>query len=141
MIGKNLESKRMEMVESQIYARGVEDRSILKAMRKVPRHVFVPSDYSESAYADRPLPIGHGQTISQPYMVAVMTEALRLKGQEKVLEVGTGSGYQAAILAEIVGHVVTLERSSTNLSRTEIGSTTRESVFGRILAAPLETWR
>jgi protein-L-isoaspartate(D-aspartate) O-methyltransferase len=110
MIGKNLESKRMEMVESQIYARGIEDRSVLQAIRKVPRHVFVPSDYSDSAYADRPLPIGHGQTISQPYMVAVMTEALRLEGHERVLEVGTGSGYQAAILAEIVDHVVTLER-------------------------------
>ena len=110
MIGRNLESKRMDMVESQIHARGVEDALVLHAMRKVPRHVFVPPDYSDSAYADRPLPIGHGQTISQPYMVAVMTEAMKLEGREKVLEVGTGSGYQAAILAEIVDHVVTLER-------------------------------
>jgi protein-L-isoaspartate(D-aspartate) O-methyltransferase len=106
----NLESKRRQMVDHQIHARGVEDRLVLEAMRKVPRHVFVPQEYLDSAYADRPLPIGHGQTISQPYMVAVMTEALRLTGREKVLEVGTGSGYQAAILAEIVDHVVSLER-------------------------------
>jgi protein-L-isoaspartate(D-aspartate) O-methyltransferase len=98
------------MVDHQIQARGVEDRRVLDAMRKVPRHVFVPREYVDSAYADRPLPIGLGQTISQPYMVAVMTEALKLEGHEKVLEVGTGSGYQAAILAEIVDHVVTLER-------------------------------
>jgi len=82
----------------------------LEALKKVPRHVFVPPDYSDSAYADRPLPIGLGQTISQPYMVAIMTETMNLEGHEKVLEVGTGSGYQAAILAEIVDHVVSLER-------------------------------
>lgn len=110
MCGGNLESKRHQMVDHQIQARGVEDHLVLDAMRKVPRHVFVPREYADSAYADRPLPIGHGQTISQPYMVAVMTEALKLSGHEKVLEVGTGSGYQAAILAEIVDHVVTLER-------------------------------
>jgi protein-L-isoaspartate(D-aspartate) O-methyltransferase len=106
----NLETKRRQMVDGQIQARGVEDRLVLDAMRKVPRHVFVPEDFVDSAYADRPLPIGEGQTISQPYMVALMTEALRLEGHEKVLEVGTGSGYQAAILAEIADHVVTLER-------------------------------
>ena len=110
MIGGNLESKRHQMVDHQIHARGIEDRLVLEAMRKVPRHVFVPPEYEDSAYADRPLPIGHGQTISQPYMVAVMTEALKLAGHERVLEVGTGSGYQAAILAEIVDHVVSLER-------------------------------
>jgi protein-L-isoaspartate(D-aspartate) O-methyltransferase len=98
------------MVETQIKARGIENRLVLEALKKVPRHVFVPPDYSDSAYADRPLPIGLGQTISQPYMVAIMTETMNLEGHEKVLEVGTGSGYQAAILAEIVDHVVSLER-------------------------------
>jgi protein-L-isoaspartate(D-aspartate) O-methyltransferase len=106
----NLEAKRCDMVEHQIQSRGVEDRLVLDAMRKVPRHLFVPRERADSAYADRPLPIGCGQTISQPYMVAVMTEALGLKGPEKVLEIGTGSGYQAAILAEIADHVVSLER-------------------------------
>jgi protein-L-isoaspartate(D-aspartate) O-methyltransferase len=112
MCSHNLETIRIEMVEHQIKARGVKDPRVLAAMRKVPRHVFVPADYADSAYADRPLPIGCGQTISQPYMAAVMTEALQLKGDEKVLEVGTGSGYQAAILAEIVARVVTVERQA-----------------------------
>jgi protein-L-isoaspartate(D-aspartate) O-methyltransferase len=85
---------------------------VLNAMKKVPRHVFIPDEYADSAYDDRPLPIGRGQTISQPYMVAAMTEALGLTGNENVLEVGTGSGYQAAILAEIARHVITLERVS-----------------------------
>jgi protein-L-isoaspartate(D-aspartate) O-methyltransferase len=115
MFGRNLESKRMEMVEYQISARGVKSRLVLEAMKKVPRHLFVPADYVDSAYADRPLPIGQGQTISQPYMVAAMTEALKLEGHEKVLEIGTGSGYQAAILAEIVDHVVTVESWRTRL--------------------------
>ncbi len=110
MISGNLESDRLKMVETQIKARGIENRLVLEALKKVPRHVFVPPDYSDSAYADRPLPIGLGQTISQPYMVAIMTETMNLEGHEKVLEVGTGSGYQAAILAEIVDHVVSLER-------------------------------
>ena len=98
------------MVEHQIKARGIKNDPVLEAMRKVPRHLFVPSESLDSAYSDRPLPIGHGQTISQPYMVAVMTEALEFEGGEKVLEVGTGSGYQAAVLAEIAGHVMTTER-------------------------------
>jgi protein-L-isoaspartate(D-aspartate) O-methyltransferase len=110
LVGSNLESQRQEMVEYQIRARGVNDPLVLEAMRKVPRHLFVPPEYLDSAYTDRPLPIGYGQTISQPYMVAVMTEALKLQGHERVLEVGTGSGYQAAVLAEIVDHVVSLER-------------------------------
>jgi len=110
MIRSNLEFKRLEMVEHQIQARGVKDPLVLAAMRKVPRHLFVPKEYEESAYDDRPLPIGHGQTISQPYMVASMTEALKLEGGEKVLEVGAGSGYQAAILAEIADRVVSIER-------------------------------
>jgi protein-L-isoaspartate(D-aspartate) O-methyltransferase len=100
---------REAMVAEQIVARGVRDTATLRALRKVPRHLFVPSPYSDEAYADHPLPIGHGQTISQPYIVAFMTEALGLKGGEKVLEVGTGSGYQAAVLAEIASHVYTIE--------------------------------
>lgn len=97
------------MVESQIEARGVKDEKILETMRKVPRHIFVSKDMKPYAYNDEPLPIGEGQTISQPYIVAYMTEVLQLKGGEKVLEVGTGSGYQAAILAEIVREVFTIE--------------------------------
>jgi protein-L-isoaspartate(D-aspartate) O-methyltransferase len=112
MPGLNMEARRLDMVERQIRARGVSDPLVLAAMRKVPRHLFVPEDFRNSAYEDRPLPIGHGQTISQPYMVAIMTENLRLEGGEKVLEVGTGSGYQSAVLAEIAGHVVTIERKS-----------------------------
>lgn len=104
------EKKRNQMVDYQIQARGVDDPLVLAAMRKVPRHLFVPREYEQSAYDDRPLPIGYGQTISQPYMVAVMTQALKLEGDERILEVGTGSGYQAAILAEIADHVVSVER-------------------------------
>lgn len=98
-----------QMVETQIKARGIKDEKVLSAMLKVPRHEFVPSLWRFLAYADRPLPIGEGQTISQPYIVALMTELLELKGTEKVLEIGTGSGYQAAILAEIVPEVYTIE--------------------------------
>lgn len=97
------------MVKSQITARGVVDPLVLAAMAKIPRHLFVPEDLRSSAYADEPLPIGQGQTISQPYIVAYMTEALGLRGGEKVLEVGTGSGYQTAVLAEIAGTVWTIE--------------------------------
>ena len=97
------------MVSEQIEARGVLDERVLAAMRSVPRHRFVPSSFQDAAYADRPLPIGHEQTISQPYIVAFMTAALELDGGEKVLEIGTGSGYQAAVLAEIVGDVYTIE--------------------------------
>jgi len=97
------------MVERQIIARGIKDELVLEAMRKVPRHKFVPRSQLPYAYADHPLPIGEGQTISQPYIVALMTELLELKGDEKVLEIGTGSGYQAAVLAEIVKEVYTIE--------------------------------
>jgi len=100
---------REEMVAAQIEARGVRDARTLAAMRKVPRHLFVPAALAGDAYADHPLPIGHGQTISQPYIVAFMTEALGLRGGETVLEVGTGSGYQAAVLAEIAARVDTIE--------------------------------
>jgi protein-L-isoaspartate(D-aspartate) O-methyltransferase len=100
---------REDMVRGQIEARGVRDPLTLAALRKVGRHLFVPPDQVAAAYADHPLPIGHEQTISQPYIVAFMTEALGLKGGETVLEVGTGSGYQAAVLAEIASRVYTIE--------------------------------
>ena len=101
--------KRERMVESQIETRGVKDKNVLQAMRKVPRHLFVQENMRRYAYQDEPLIIGEGQTISQPYIVAYMTEALQLKGHERVLEVGTGSGYQAAILAEIAHKVFSVE--------------------------------
>jgi protein-L-isoaspartate(D-aspartate) O-methyltransferase len=100
---------RNAMVDEQIVARGVQDPLVLKAMRKVPRHRLVPEAVRPLSYEDHPLPIGEEQTISQPYIVALMTELLRLKGGEKVLEVGTGSGYQAAVLAEIAAKVFTIE--------------------------------
>jgi len=106
--GEYARERRM-MTESQIRARGVGDPLVLAAMAAVPRHVFVPEGLQVRAYADEPLPIGNGQTISQPYIVAYMTEALGLRGGEKVLEVGTGSGYQTAVLAEIAGAVWTIE--------------------------------
>jgi protein-L-isoaspartate(D-aspartate) O-methyltransferase len=98
------------MVSGQLVSRGIEDERVLAAMRKVPRHLFVPEDQQDSAYGDYPLPVGHSQTISQPYIVAYMTEALQLEGRERVLEIGTGSGYQTAILAELAREVFTVER-------------------------------
>lgn len=103
------EGLRHQMVETQIKARGVTDQNVLEAMKNVPRHLFVPETYQSSAYSDRPLPIGQGQTISQPYIVGYMTEAVKPHENQVVLEVGTGSGYQAAVLAEIVKEVYTLE--------------------------------
>lgn len=103
------EADRERMVEFQIENRGVEDPAVLQAMRAVPRHEFVPDQYLSQAYADHPLPIGHGQTISQPYIVALMTEKLQVQPGERVLEVGTGSGYQAAVLAELEADVYTVE--------------------------------
>jgi protein-L-isoaspartate(D-aspartate) O-methyltransferase len=105
----NFLEKRERMVDTQIAARGVKDEKVLAAMRKVPRHLFVPENMKLYAYQDEPLLIGEGQTISQPYIVAYMSEALQLRGHERVLEVGTGSGYQAAILAEIVKEVFSVE--------------------------------
>jgi protein-L-isoaspartate(D-aspartate) O-methyltransferase len=105
----DFKTMREKMVETQIKARGVKDPRVLSALRKVERHRFVPEEYLNSAYSDQPLPIGEGQTISQPYVVALMTELLELKGDEKVLEIGTGSGYQAAILAELAKEVYTIE--------------------------------
>lgn len=98
------------MVETQLIPRGLRDQRVLNAMRKVPRHFFVGGDMLFEAYGDTALPIGERQTISQPYMVAVMTELLELRGKEKVLEIGTGSGYQTAILAELAAEVYTIER-------------------------------
>lgn len=100
---------RDRMVREQIVNRGVRDARVLAAMRKVPRHFFVPQDTLPAAYLDQPLPIGHGQTISQPYIVAFMSEALELKPQDRVLEIGTGSGYQAAVLAELAREVYSIE--------------------------------
>ncbi|MFH1678704.1 MAG: protein-L-isoaspartate(D-aspartate) O-methyltransferase [Candidatus Omnitrophota bacterium] len=100
---------REGMVKTQIEARGVKDKMVTDAMRKVNRHLFVPEHYQRFAYEDRPLPIGQGQTISQPYIVALMTELLNLNATHRVLEIGTGSGYQAAILAEIASYVYTIE--------------------------------
>ena len=100
---------RTAMVEEQIEARGIDDRQVLAAMRRVPRDRFVPAALAAAAYDDRALPIGYGQTISQPYIVAYMTEALRLKRSHRVLEIGTGSGYQAAVLAQLAEEVHTIE--------------------------------
>jgi protein-L-isoaspartate(D-aspartate) O-methyltransferase len=97
------------MIQNDIKGRGVKDKKVLDAMARIPRHLFVEERLRERAYADYPLPIGDGQTISQPYVVALMTEALRLRPGDRVLEIGTGSGYQAAVLAEIVKDVYTIE--------------------------------
>jgi protein-L-isoaspartate(D-aspartate) O-methyltransferase len=97
------------MVQEQLSARSIHDERVLAAMRKVPRDEFVPNDAREFAYTDQPLPIGYGQTISQPFIVALMTEQLRPRPTDRVLEIGTGSGYQAAILAELVAHVYSIE--------------------------------
>jgi len=103
------QAERDDMVRRQIQARDVTDEAVLRAMRAVPRHWFVPERVARDAYADHPLPIGHEQTISQPYIVAFMTQAVKLTPDSKVLEIGTGSGYQAAVLAEITPHVYTIE--------------------------------
>ena len=108
-------SERGRMVENQIRRRGVCSPRVLEAMAAVPRHEFVSYKFRNDAYADKPLPIGEGQTISQPYMVAAMTEALELTGSERVLEIGTGSGYQAAVLSLLVSQVITVE-SHTSLA-------------------------
>ena len=115
----NFEDARERMITDQLAARGIRDQRVLEAMRRVPRHAFVPEESRALAYVDRALPIGSGQTISQPFMVAVMTEALLLKGTERLLEIGTGSGYQAAILAELGLEVITIER------RPELAETAR----------------
>jgi len=117
MLGYNMSMKSGEfdrlrrlMVDAQLISRGISDKRVLDAMSKVPRHLFVPERDRAAAYEDSALPIGSGQTISQPYIVAVMTELLGLKGGERVLEIGTGSGYQAAVLGLLAGQVFTVER-------------------------------
>ncbi len=106
---EQLAKMRNEMVNSQIKARGINDQRVLEAMRKVPRHEFVPEEEITGAYDDNPLPIGYGQTISQPYIVAYMTMMLSLQGNERVLEIGTGSGYQAAVLSVLAKEVFSIE--------------------------------
>ena len=115
----DLGALRGRMVEAQLIPRGISDPRVLAAFRKVPRHEFVPPEVKYAAYDDSALPIGEEQTISQPYMVAIMTELLKLKGGEKVLEVGTGSGYQAAILAELCRKLYTIERIGPLSKRAE----------------------
>jgi protein-L-isoaspartate(D-aspartate) O-methyltransferase len=110
-------NERELMVEQQLAGRGLRDKRLLQAMGSVPRHCFVPEAYRHLAYTDGPLPIGRGQTISQPYMVALMTDLLTLKGSEVVLEVGTGSGYQAAVLAALAHQVYTIERHASLVKR------------------------
>jgi len=107
------------MVQEQIASRGIKDSRVLAAMEKVPRHLFVPEEMRDRAYEDSPLPIGGGQTISQPYMVAWMTDLLHLKESDRVLEVGTGSGYQAAILCELAAHVYSIEKNPELAPRAE----------------------
>jgi protein-L-isoaspartate(D-aspartate) O-methyltransferase len=109
----NYDKERNRMVEEQIVARGVKNERVLAVMRKVPRHEFLPEGIRSMAYADNALPIGESQTMSQPYMVALMSELLELRGKERVLEIGTGSGYQAAILSELCEKVYTVERIKT----------------------------
>ncbi len=111
------ERARRRMVDTQIIPRGVKDRRVIDAMLTVPRHLFVEEALQSQAYNDYPLPIGEGQTISQPFMVAFMTEALKLTGREKVLEIGTGSGYQSAVLSLLADKVYSIERISTLASR------------------------
>ncbi len=106
----DFDSARKSMVDSQLRARGIQSSDVLRAMEKVQRHLFVPEELREHAYEDHPLSIGYGQTISQPYMVAIMTELMDLKPSDKVLEIGTGSGYQTAILAELANYIVSIER-------------------------------
>ncbi|HLE15390.1 MAG TPA: protein-L-isoaspartate(D-aspartate) O-methyltransferase [Anaerolineales bacterium] len=139
---------RERMVEDQIEARGVTDPAVLEAMQKVPRHQFVPDAYLDSAYADHPLPIGHGQTISQPYIVALMTEALQLEAGQRVLEIGTGSGYQAAILSEMGVQVYTIEiipelaeeasQRLKDLGYTKISTSNADGYFGWEENAPYD---
>jgi protein-L-isoaspartate(D-aspartate) O-methyltransferase len=126
---------RFHMVQYQLVSRGIHDERVLKAMSEIHRHEFVPELYRHAAYEDCPLPIGEGQTISQPYMVAVMTQCLELKGNEKILEVGTGSGYQTAILSKLANRVYTIERHEVLASRAkkilqEIGCNNVDVVVG-----------
>ncbi|MEE9125642.1 MAG: protein-L-isoaspartate(D-aspartate) O-methyltransferase, partial [Planctomycetota bacterium] len=113
MVTTDHESKRRTMVEEQLARRNIHSEAVLTALRTVPRHLFVPTHLMDQAYEDRALGLGPGQTISQPYIVALMTQLADVLGKERVLEVGTGSGYQAAVLAELCGEVFTIERDQT----------------------------
>jgi protein-L-isoaspartate(D-aspartate) O-methyltransferase len=130
----NYEGARQKMLDSQIRARNVRDPRVLEAVRKVPRHLFVEEALRDRAYLDKALPIGEKQTISQPYMVAAMSEALELTGRERVLEVGTGSGYQTAILAELAESVFSVERiaSFVPLARRRLESLGRYNVLVKV---------
>jgi protein-L-isoaspartate(D-aspartate) O-methyltransferase len=114
---ERFQKQRMKMVDGQLRARGIVDQRVLKAMEKIPRHLFVDEVLVEQAYNDNPLPIDSRQTISQPYIVALMSEAMELAGKEKVLEIGSGSGYQTAILAELADRVFTIERIAALATR------------------------
>jgi len=116
---QDFKKERLAMVEDQLRRRGIHDQRVLEAMAKIPRHSFVSPEYQAAAYEDRPLPIGEGQTISQPYMVAVMTQSLELTGGERVLEIGTGSGYQTATLAELAKTIFTVERIQVLIQRAQ----------------------
>ncbi len=111
--------QRRKMVEEQILGRGIKDLSVMEALSRVPRHLFVNSSLQHRAYGDCPLPIGENQTISQPYIVALMTQVLDLKGKERVLEIGTGSGYQTAVLAELASQIFTIERVKPLVKKTK----------------------
>jgi protein-L-isoaspartate(D-aspartate) O-methyltransferase len=142
------EAERLAMVRTQIEARGIRDARVLDAMRAVERHRFVPDDVKGQAYADRPLPIGEGQTISQPYIVALMSELLDLSGDERVLEVGTGSGYQAAVLARLAREVFTIEikpvlqaraaRLLASLGLANVTAAAGDGYYGIPAAAPFD---
>lgn len=109
VVAQRYDKEKQQMVKNQIIDRGIKDSKVIAAMKDVDRHVYVPENYRDMAYSDRPLPIGNGQTISQPYIVALMTELLELEEGEKVLEIGTGSGYQAAVLSHITSEVYSIE--------------------------------
>lgn len=131
----DFDQARARMVEEQLVARGISNERVLEAMRHVPRHLFVPESRRSQAYYDRPLSIGYGQTISQPYIVAFMTAALELTGNEKVLEIGTGSGYQAAVLSRVARRVISVEcieelANSAQATLSSLGYNTVKVVYG-----------
>ncbi len=130
----SLARDRLRMVSEQLVARGIRDEGVLSAMREIPRHRFVPASLLHQAYADAPLPIGEGQTISQPFIVAEMTQLLQLTGVENVLEIGTGSGYQTAIISRLARHVVTVERiaSLSDGARTILAALGMTNVMFRV---------
>jgi protein-L-isoaspartate(D-aspartate) O-methyltransferase len=142
------DAARRAMIDTQIIPRGIKDARVIEAMRAAPRHLFVPEDLRSQSYADYPLPIGEGQTISQPYIVALMTECLGLTGEERVLEVGTGSGYQAAILSRLARQVWTIEirkaladRAAALLRALGLANTTvvnADGYYGYESAAPFD---